>query len=109
MFDQKLLNMDLYWITVVLLVTGMVNALNLTSNNQQSEIANLKQEVNDLTASVRNLTSALNHMQAEFQMCMFMFVLSFLGEGGGSHRVFQKKMSNIFISLKTGYVFFDKC
>lgn len=100
--------MDLYWIMVVLLVTGSVNALNLTSNNQQSEIANLKQEVNDLTVSVRNLTSALNHMQAEFQMCMFMFFLSFFG-GGGGHMVFQKKMSNIFISLKTGYVFFDKC
>lgn len=101
--------MDLYWIMVVLLVTGSVNALNLTSNNQQSEIANLKQEVNDLTVSVRNLTSALNHMQAEFQMCMFMFFLSFFGGGGGGHMVFQKKMSNIFISLKTGYVFFDKC
>lgn len=100
--------MDLYRITVVLLVTGMVNALNLTSNNQQSEIANLKQEVNDLTASVRNLTFVLNHMQAEFQMCMFMFFLSFFG-GGGGDKVFQKKMSNIFISLKTGYVFFDKC
>lgn len=101
--------MDLYWIMVVLLVTGSVNALNLTSNNQQSEIANLKQEVNDLTVSVRNLTSALNHMQAEFQMCMFMFFLSFFEGGGGGHMVFQKKMSSIFISLKTGYVFFDKC
>lgn len=99
--------MDLYRITVVLLVTGMVNALNLTSNNQQSEIANLKQEVKDLTAYVRNLTFVLNHMQAEFQMCMLMFFLSFFG--GGGHRVFQKKMSNIFISPKTGYVFFDKC
>lgn len=91
--------MDLYWITVVSLVTGMVNALNLTSNNQQSEIANLKQEVNDLTASVRNLTSALNHMQAEFQMCIFMF-LSFWGEGGG-HRVFQKKNVQHFYFTKT--------
>lgn len=101
--------MDLHWITVVLLVTGMVNALNLTSNNQQSEIANLKQEVNDLTASVRNLTSALNHMQAEFQMCMFMFVRSFFFGGGGGAQGISEKMSNIFISLKTGYVFFDKC
>lgn len=90
MVDQKLLNMDLYWIMVVLLVTGSVNALNLTSNNQQSEIANLKQEVNDLTVSVRNLTSALNHMQAEFQMCMFMFFLSFFVGGGGGTWYFRK-------------------
>lgn len=91
--------MDLYWITVVLLVTGMVNALNLTSNNQQSEIANLKQEVNDLTASVRNLTSALNHMQAEFQMCMFMFVLSFLGEGGGvTQGISEKNVQHFYFT-----------
>lgn len=70
-----ILNMDLYWITVVLLVTRMVNALNLTSNSQHSEIVNLKQEVNDLTNSVRNLTSALNSMQSEFQRCMYIFLL----------------------------------
>lgn len=73
--EQGLLNMDLYWITVVLLVTRMVNALNLTSNSQHSEIVNLKQEVNDLTNSVRNLTSALNSMQSEFQRCMYIFLL----------------------------------
>lgn len=97
MFDQKLLNMDLYRITVVLLVTGMVNALNLTSNNQQSEIANLKQEVNDLTASVRNLTFVLNHMQAEFQMCMFMFFLSFFG-GGGGQGISEKNVQHFYFT-----------
>lgn len=91
--------MDLHWITVVLLVTGMVNALNLTSNNQQSEIANLKQEVNDLTASVRNLTSALNHMQAEFQMCMFMFVRSFFfGGGGWGTGYFRKNVQHFYFT-----------
>lgn len=73
--EQGPLNMDLYWITVVLLVTRLVNALNLTSNSQHSEIVNLKQEVNDLTNSVRNLTSALNSMQSEFQRCMYIFLL----------------------------------
>lgn len=90
--------MDLYWIMVVLLVTGSVNALNLTSNNQQSEIANLKQEVNDLTVSVRNLTSALNHMQAEFQMCMFMFFLSFFGGGGGAHGISEKNVQHFYFT-----------
>lgn len=89
--------MDLYRITVVLLVTGMVNALNLTSNNQQSEIANLKQEVNDLTASVRNLTFVLNHMQAEFQMCMLMFFLSFFG-GGGAQGISEKNVQHFYFT-----------
>lgn len=64
--------MNLLWINIVLIVIGLVNALNLTSNGQHSEIANLKQEFKDLT---RNLTAALNFIQAEFQKCRYIVYL----------------------------------
>lgn len=59
--------MGLYWIVGVLLVTGMVNALNVTSHTQQAQFEELKHEVEDLS---RSLTSALNYIH---QTCTFRF------------------------------------
>lgn len=59
--------MGLYWIVGVLLVTGMVNALNVTSHTQQAQFEELKHEVEDLS---RSLTSALNYIH---QKCTFRF------------------------------------
>lgn len=61
--------MGLYWIVGVLLVTGMVNALNVTSHTQQAQFEELKHEVEDLS---RSLTSALNYIH---QKCTFQVYL----------------------------------
>lgn len=59
--------MDLHRIIAVFLVTGMVNAINVTSHGQQSQFEELKHEVEDLS---RSLTSALTYIH---QKCTFMF------------------------------------
>ncbi|XP_052693714.1 collagen alpha-1(VIII) chain-like [Crassostrea angulata] len=51
--------MDLHRIIAVFLVTGMVNAINVTSHGQQSQFEELKHEVEDLS---RSLTSALTYI-----------------------------------------------
>lgn len=63
--------MDLHRIIAVFLVTGMVNAINVTSHGQQSQFEELKHEVEDLS---RSLTSALTyiHQKRTFRFAFFM-------------------------------------
>lgn len=66
--------MDLHRIIAVFLVTGMVNAINVTSHGQQSQFEELKHEVEDLS---RSLTSALTYIH---QKCTvrFAFLMVFV-------------------------------